>query len=84
MYEKLLPSFGYVLINNVYIVVSHIGETYAEDERSQARLGGYDPSTYQWVGICFYIYMYMCIAFFPENVFKEFYSLNCHGACLLF
>ena len=47
MYEKLLPNVGYVLINNVYIVVSHIGETYAEDERSQSRLGGYDPSTYQ-------------------------------------
>ena len=47
MYEKLLPSFGYVLINNVYIVVSHIGETYPEDERGQARLEGYDPSTYK-------------------------------------
>ena len=33
--------------NNVYIVVSHIGEMYVEDERSQAKLGGYDPSTYQ-------------------------------------
>ena len=33
--------------NNVYIVVSHLGETYAEDVRSQARLGGYDPSIYQ-------------------------------------
>ena len=45
--RSLLPIVGYVLINNVYIVVSHIGETYSEDERSQARLGGYDPSTYQ-------------------------------------
>ena len=33
--------------NNVFIVVSHIGETYPEDEHSQARHGGYDPSTYQ-------------------------------------
>ena len=53
MYEKLLPSFVYVLENNVFIVVSHIGETYPEDERSQARHGGYDPSTYQCVGFCF-------------------------------
>ena len=32
---------------NVKLVVSHIGETFLEDERSQARLGGYDPATYQ-------------------------------------
>ena len=41
------PILGFVHLINVYIVVSHIGETYAEDERSQARLGGYDPSTFQ-------------------------------------
>ncbi|XP_050111240.1 uncharacterized protein LOC126589848 [Malus sylvestris] len=29
-------------------VNSHIGETYLEDERIQGRLGGYDPSTYQF------------------------------------
>ena len=32
---------------NVKLVVSHIGEMFPEDERSQARLRGYDPATYQ-------------------------------------
>ena len=27
---------------NVKLVISHIGETYPEDERGQARLEGYD------------------------------------------
>ncbi|KAM2086276.1 hypothetical protein ACFX1R_023828 [Malus domestica] len=30
-----------------FSVVSHIGDTYPEDERIQGRHGGYDPSTYQ-------------------------------------
>ena len=34
-------------LNNVFLVISHIGETYSKDERSQARRGGYDPATYQ-------------------------------------
>ena len=46
-------------LNNVIIVISHIGETYAEDERSQARRGGYDPATYQWVGSYFTVFTYI-------------------------
>ena len=44
MYGKLLPKIGYMRIIDGFVVVSHIGETYPEDEHSQARLGGYDPS----------------------------------------
>ena len=51
-----------------FIVVSHIGETYSEDEHIQGRQGGYDPATYQWVGIAFYIYTY--ILDFPRNQLK--------------
>ena len=42
-YEKLVMCFKV----NVFIVVSHIGDTYPEDERGHSRQGGYDPSTYQ-------------------------------------
>ena len=42
-YEKLVMCFKV----NVFIVISHIGDTYPEDERSHSRQGGYDPSTYQ-------------------------------------
>ena len=49
---------------NVIIVVSHIGETYPEDERSQARHGGYDPSTYQLMGFWFSVYTYI-LSIFP-------------------
>ncbi|KAM2795649.1 hypothetical protein COP1_006881 [Malus domestica] len=31
----------------IFSVVSHISETYLEDERVQERHGGYDHSTYQ-------------------------------------
>ena len=77
MYEKLLPSFGYVLINNVKLVVSHIEESYPEDEHGQARLGGYDPSTYQWVGILVFLYIYIYIympCVFPEKSFNWLYA----------
>ena len=42
-YEKLVMCFKV----NVFIVVSHLGDTYPEDECAHARQGGYDPSTYQ-------------------------------------
>ena len=77
-YEKLLHSFGYVLINNIKIVVSHIGETFPEDEHSQARLGGYDSSTYQWVGFWFsiYIYIYICLVFSHKTYYNGFMFWN--------
>ena len=56
-------------LNNVFLVISHIGETYSEDERSQARRGGYDPATYQWVGSFFVKPIYI-LWFFPESAFK--------------
>ena len=40
-------------VNDGFAINSRIGETYPADERSHSRLGGYDPSTYQWVGFCF-------------------------------
>ena len=42
-YEKLVMCFKV----NVFIVISHIGDTYPEDEHAHSRQGGYDPSTYQ-------------------------------------
>ena len=42
-YEKLVMCFKI----DVFIVVSHIGDTYPEDERGHSRQGGYDLSTYQ-------------------------------------
>ena len=53
-------------LNNVFIVISHIGETYAEDERSQARRGGYDPATYQWVG-SYLPYLPIYYIYFPRK-----------------
>ena len=64
MYEKLLPNVGYVLINNVYIVVSHIGETYTEDECNQGkarRLRPFHIPVSRLFGLYIYIYIYMCV-----------------------
>ena len=44
--------------NNVFIVVSHIGDTYPKDEHIQGHYRGYHPSTYQWVDSIFCIYLY--------------------------
>ena len=57
-------------LNNVFIVISHIGETYAEDERSQARRGGYDPATYQWVG-SYLPYLPIYDIYFPRKTLNE-------------
>ena len=62
-YEKLFQIIGDVLKINVFIVVSHIGDVYPEDERIQGRHGGYDPSTYQWVGsFVFVLPIYYCFS----------------------
>ena len=61
---------------NVFIVVSHIGDTYPEDERGHSRQGGYDPSTFQWVGFWFSVYTYILI-FFPESDLKRLLVI-CH------
>ena len=47
---------------NIKLVISLIGEAYPEDERGQARLGGYDATTYQWVGFCF-----LCVYVYTQN-----------------
>ena len=39
-------GFRICALINYILVISHIGETYPEDVRGQARLGGYDPTTY--------------------------------------
>ena len=65
---------------NVFIVVSHIGETYPEDERGHPRQGGYDPSTYQWVGFWFSVYTYI-LMFFPESEMKRLYV---YMSCIMF
>ena len=74
-YEKLFRIIGDMLKINVFIVVSHIGETYPEDDRIQGRHGGYDPSTYQWVGsFVFVLPIYYC--FSQKNAFMRNYVLN--------
>ena len=39
-------GFRICALINYILVISHIGETYPEEVRGQARLGGYDPTTY--------------------------------------
>ena len=39
-------SFRICALINSILVISHIWETYPEDVRGQARLGGYNPATY--------------------------------------
>ena len=65
---------------NVFIVVSHIGDTYPEDECGHSRQGGYDPSTYQWVGFWFSVYTYILILF-PESEMKR---LFVYMPCIMF
>ena len=62
---------------NVFVVVSHIGESYPEDERGHSRQGGYDPSTYQWVGFWFSVYTY--IHLYSQKLIKNgylFYAMH--------
>ena len=42
----VLFKFSYMCLINLNIVISHIGETYSKYLRGQARLRGYDPTTY--------------------------------------
>ena len=72
--EQRMRSYYTILVMyfrmNVKIVVSYIGETFLEDERSQARLGGlrscYIPASgllVFYIYIYIYIYMYICFTF---------------------
>ena len=91
MYEKLFLKFRLCTLNNVYSVTSHIGEAYLEDERSQARRGGYDPAIYQWVGSLFSVHTYIYCYFSQKMIWDAMqvsiyfnYALvlayNCDGA----
>ena len=46
-------GFRLCALINYTLVILDIGETYPEDVRGQARLGGYNPATYLWVGTLF-------------------------------
>ncbi|XP_050152205.1 uncharacterized protein LOC126626846 isoform X1 [Malus sylvestris] len=46
--EKFSKNMG-MFVRLCRSFVSHIGETYPKDERSQGRLGGYAPLTYQTI-----------------------------------
>ena len=71
---KVIDVVSLCVVSDGFAIVSRIGETYPTDERSHTRLGGYDPSTYQWVGFCFqYIYINDV---FPRNVNRMIYESN--------
>ena len=78
-YEKLFRIVGYVHEINVFIVVLHIGDTYSEDERIQGRHGGYDHSTYQWVG-SYFLYLPIYYWFSQKlNLYESMFSNAMHA-----
>ena len=79
VWESYGRMFGVCALNNVNLVTFCIGENYTEEECNQARGGSgtYETSMWSVSGQLFFsIYIYVCLTYFPENVFIKKYELN--------